>query len=195
MPIPSKERVNELVAELVARRGYDLEDVNVIPAGRHTTVRVMVDSDAGVSLDAIADLSRDISVALDDLTEVGETPYTLEVTTPGVERPLTHERHWRRARGRKVRLSAGGEAVDGRIGAVTDDSVDLVVGGKANPTIRPIALADITDAVVQVEFSPPGERELELAGGVAEGRPISGDRTTERDATELDDTESEGEDK
>ena len=180
MPIPSKERVSELVAEFVARRGFDLEDVKVVPAGKHSTVRVMVDSDTGVDLDEIADLSRGISAALDELTDVGETPYTLEVTTPGIDRPLTHERHWRRARGRKVRLTMsedkGGETLDGRIGKVADGSLDLVIGGKTNPTVRPVALADVANAVVQVEFSPPGERELQLAGGVAEGRPVSGDK-------------------
>lgn len=191
MPIPSEERVNELVAELVVRRGYDLEDVNVTPAGKHSVVRVMVDSDAGADLDAIADLSRDISAVLDDLTEIGETPYTLEVTTPGVDRPLTLERHWRRARGRKVALTLAGERLDGRIGAVAAGAVDLVVGGKADPTIRSIDLADVTDAVVQVEFSKPSARELELTGGVAEGRPISGDRTI--DATEAND-ELDGDD-
>ena len=181
MPIPSQERVSELVGDLISQRGYDLEDVKVSPAGKHSLVRLMVDSDAGVDLDAVAELSRDVSDVLDAVDDFGETPYTLEVTTPGIDRPLTLERHWRRAQGRKVRLEVAGETVDGRVGAIAAGAVDIVVRGKAGPTVRSIPIADVSNAVVQVEFSRPDQRELELTGGVAEGRPKPGDRddTTE----------------
>lgn len=174
MPIPSKERLSELVAELVERRGFDLEDVLVTPAGKHSSVRVVVDADAGVSLDDIAALSNEISVVLDDVSDFGETPYMLEVTTPGIDRPLTHERHWRRARGRKVTLSTATETFEGRIGELADGTIAVVVAGKPGPVIRPVALADVVEAVVQVEFNRPNERELALAGGIAAGRPVPG---------------------
>ena len=83
----------------------DLESVRVSVAGRRRLLRVVVDSDHGVSLDDAADVSRDVSAALLDATDViGDVPYTLEVSSPGVDRPLTEPRHWRRAAGRLVRV-------------------------------------------------------------------------------------------
>ncbi|MFD4183494.1 ribosome maturation factor RimP [Rhodococcus sp. NPDC058514] len=173
MPVPPKERVIELLSDLVHRQGYDLEDVVVTLAGKHSVVRVMVDSDTGLDLDDVAELSRAISETFDATPEFGEAPYTLEVTSPGIDRPLTQDRHWRRARGRKVRIDLADESLTGRIGALGDGVIAIVLPGKGGPSVREIALADIGSAVVQVEFSPPNERELELAGGVAEGRVAS----------------------
>lgn len=172
MPIPSLDRVSELVAEPVRRRGFDVEDVAVVPAGAHSTVRVIVDGDGGVSLDDIAELSREISAAL-DADDGDDSPYTLEVTTPGIGRPLTHPRHWRRARGRKVRIDTAAGPIVGRVGESTDDTVAIVVKDK-QLTVRSVPLADVTKAVVEVEFAAPSARELELCGGVAPGRPVPG---------------------
>lgn len=180
MPVPSRERVVDLLSDLIQRQGYDLEDVTVSQAGSRSVVKVMVDSDSGLALDAVADLSRLVSDRLDAATEFGETPYTLEVTSPGVDRPLTEPRHWRRSRGRRVRIDLPAEQVLGRIGELGDDVVALVVPAKGGPVVREIALAEVVKAVVQVEFSPPNAAELELAGGVAEGRVAPG----ERDETE-----------
>ncbi|MFE3443905.1 ribosome maturation factor RimP [Nocardia sp. NPDC059180] len=188
MPMPTEERVSQLVAGLVERRGFDLEGVEISTAGRHADaearVRVIVDSDDPADLDAIADLSHEVSAQLDDAGDFGESPYLLEVSTPGVDRPLSTERQWRRAQGRKVRVTLrpgaeppdpGGKAsFDARVGKLADDTVALVLGGKAKPHRVSLALADIATAVVQVEFSPPSPRELELAGGVAPGRPAPG---------------------
>ncbi len=183
MPMPTEERVSQLVAGLIARRGLDLEDVRITAAGgSNTRVTVTVDGDETVDMDTIAELSSEVSAALDDAGDFGETPYLLEVTTPGVERPLIEARHWRRARGRKVRvrLHAGAPTPDGesefdaRVGAATDTEVALVLGGKRAPHRVTVALADIGSAVVQVEFSRPGAAEMELAGGVAAGRPEPG---------------------
>lgn len=178
--MPTQERVSDLATELVARRGYDLEGVQILPAGKDTTLRILIDADRGVDLDVIAELSNEISAALDDADVMGATPYTLEVTTPGIDRPLTEERHWRRARGRKVRVGlADGRSLDGRVGALEDGAVTLVVPGRREPEVVSVALADVRKAVVQVEFSAPNPRELELAGGVAAGRPAPGDRAEE----------------
>ncbi|HEY5858177.1 MAG TPA: ribosome maturation factor RimP [Aldersonia sp.] len=178
--MPTQERVSDLATELVARRGYDLESVQILPAGKDTTLRILVDADGGVDLDAIAELSNEISAALDETDVMGAAPYTLEVTTPGVDRPLTQERHWRRARGRKVRVSlADGRSIHGRVGALDAGAVTLVVPGRREPVVVSVPLADVRTAVVQVEFSAPNPRELQLAGGVAAGRPAPGDRAEE----------------
>lgn len=170
MPVPSKERVIELLADLVQRQGYDLEDVTVTLAGKHSAVRIMVDSDAGLELDAVAQLSHDISAVFDEVSDFGESPYTLEVTSPGIDRPLTLDRHWHRARGRKARIDLAHETVVGRIGAFGDGVVAIVIGSRSGVEVRELRLDEIKKAVVQVEFSKPSERELELAGGIPQGR-------------------------
>ncbi|MFD3506975.1 ribosome maturation factor RimP [Nocardia sp. NPDC058666] len=190
MPMPTEERVSQLVAELVARRGFDLEGVAIVAAGNGelapVRVKVTVDSDGPADLDAIAALSRDMSELLDAAGDFGESAYLLEVTTPGVDRPLTTERHWRRAQGRKVRvkLADGADRVedkarfDARVGQLADDAdnptIALVLGGKNKPHRVHVPLTDIAEAVVQVEFNAPGAAELELAGGIAPGRPVPG---------------------
>ncbi|AWK73119.1 ribosome maturation factor RimP [Rhodococcus oxybenzonivorans] len=186
MPVPSKERVTELISDLVHSQGYDLEDVAVNLAGKHSAVRIMVDSDAGLELDAVARLSHTISEVFDSVPDFGETPYTLEVTSPGIDRPLTHERHWRRARGRKVRIDLPNETVVGRIGRWDDDAVEVVIGSRSGPEVRRVPVSDIEKAIVQVEFSKPDPRELELAGGIPEGRvsPSDSDISEEEEVVE-----------
>ncbi|WP_040791368.1 ribosome maturation factor RimP [Nocardia paucivorans] len=184
MPMPTEERVSRLVAGLVEERGFDLEGVEISTMGGQARVRVIVDSDDTADLDRIAELSTRLSNRLDEADDFGATRYLLEVTTPGVDRPLTAERHWRRARGRKVRvtLRPGAPAPEpgcpsrfgARVGALVGDAVTLIVGGKRAPHPITVALADIANAVVEVEFSPPGARELELAGGIVPGRPPAG---------------------
>lgn len=171
MPVPSKERVVELLADLVSDRGYDLEDVNVVAAGKHSAVRIMVDRDEGIDLDALPELSREISDVFDAVSDFGDAPYTLEVTTPGIDRPLTEARHWRRARGRKVRIELAEGKVDGRVGLLDGDAVTVVIKEKGVLSTRSIVLTDVVKAVVQVEFSKPTAEEMDLAGGVVGGRP------------------------
>ncbi|MGW5573855.1 ribosome maturation factor RimP [Nocardia thailandica] len=183
MPMPTEERVSQLVAGLVADRGFDLEGVAITSAGSQARLQVVVDTDGPADLDAIAVLSNDLSETLDAAADFGDTPYLLEVTTPGIDRPLTAERHWRRAQGRKVRvqLREGAEPVEGkkefeaRVGALGDAEIALVLGGKNKPHRVTVPLADIGRAVVQVEFSTPGAAELALAGGIAPGRPTPGE--------------------
>ena len=110
---------------------------------------IALDADGGITLDDVAEYSRDISEALDEADVMGDAPYTLEVTSPGVHRPLTLPRHWRRAATRLVRVQmADGTTVEGRIQDSDDTHVDIEVSGAT----RHIAMADIDKAVVQVEF-------------------------------------------
>lgn len=168
--LPSQQQVIELLDAEFARAGYDIEDVRIDTSTRPPRITVIADGDDGLDLDTIAELSRAASEVLD---EVDSAPYVLEVTSPGVDRPLTSEKHYRRSQGRLAEMSlADGSVVTGRIGAVRDGTVDLVVKQvKKGPAVREIALDTITKAVVQVEFSPPSSRELELAG-------VSGEETS-----------------
>ncbi|MGV1035842.1 MAG: ribosome maturation factor RimP [Candidatus Nanopelagicales bacterium] len=130
--------------------GLDLEDVSVKRAGRRSAVVVVLDKDGGLDLDAIAQASRAVSDALDDSGVTGDLPYVLEVSSPGVDRPLTHARHWRRAADRLVQLSlSDGSNVTGRVLGTDGSTVEVVVDGQ----VRTFDLAQVSRAVVQVEFT------------------------------------------
>src|SRR6201992_2475258 len=110
------KRLAGVIEPAVAAAGMDLETVRMRVAGKRRLLRIVVDSDHGVSLDDAADVSRDISAVLDARNALGEVPYTLEVSSPGVDRPLTEPWHWRRARGRLVKVKVAGEgSVEGRL--------------------------------------------------------------------------------
>lgn len=175
---PRSQDVGDAVAVVVGpvleAHGLDLEGVELSGSGDATVVRVVVDSDTGTDLDDLADVSRELSTALDDTDPdpLGDLHYTLEVTSRGVDRPLTAPRHWRRAQGRKVTAtvrSDGGsdEHVAGRVGRLDESagSVELVVPARRGTwDVRALPLADITSAVVGVDFSSPGPTELALCG-------------------------------
>lgn len=164
--LPSQKEVIELLDGEFARAGYEIEDVIVDQAARPPRITVVADGDDGLDLESIAQLSRTASTLLDKV-DARWTPYVLEVTSPGVDRPLTTEKHFRRARGRKVQLTlSDGTQLTGRIGETRDGAVRLVVraGRQANFSVRELPLEGISKAVVQVEFSPPNPRELELVG-------------------------------
>jgi ribosome maturation factor RimP len=145
---PARADLLDLLAPVVAAAGYDLEDVTVTAAGRRSLVRVIVDADEGVDLDGVADVSRAVSNVLDD-GDAFAGPFVLEVSSPGVDRPLTEPRHWRRARGRLVTVQVGDETLTGRISETTDAAVVLDVGG----TARELAWSGLGAGRVQVEFN------------------------------------------
>jgi len=146
------DAVRGLASDAAGAAGLVLEDVAVQSAGRRRIVRVVVDlpDDAvgGVPMDAVATVSQLLSQRLDDSDAMGGAPYVLEVTSPGVDRPLTERRHWLRARGRLVRVTLReGGTHTGRLTEVTDDEV--VVDG------RPVVWDDVARGRVEVEFNRP----------------------------------------
>lgn len=140
------------LCEPLAELGVDVEEVDIQKAGRRQVVRVVIDRDGGVDLDLVAEVSRRVGELLDEgpLSTAVPGPYVLEVTSPGVDRPLTEPRHWRRALDRLVRVQMhDGSVIEGRIAAVPDDeSVTITVSDADVTLIR----ADVARAVVQVEF-------------------------------------------
>lgn len=163
--LPSPEQVIELLQVEFARVGCEVEDVHIDKRSQPPRIRVIADGDTPLDLESIAELSRTASELL-DAADTGWEPYLLEVSSPGVDRPLTAEKHFRRARGRRVELSLGdGTTVTGRLGATAPGVVDLVVRAGHGWEVRRLPLADIRKAVVQVEFSAPNARELELVAG------------------------------
>ncbi len=164
---------SQLVAVIeptLARHELELDALDIVPAGRRTVLRVTVDGDGpegrGPTLDDIAVASRDLSAALDDSTATGEAPYILEVSSRGVNRPLTLPRHWRRNAGRLVKVTADDGTFLARIVAADEDGVDLAVeadptAGRASGEDTPVrwAYGSITKARVQVELKRSGHQE------------------------------------
>jgi ribosome maturation factor RimP len=151
---PQDALLSVLTGPLLAL-GLDVEDIEVSSAGRRRLVRVLVDKDGGVTLDDIAAATTVVSSALDDADVLGDASYTLEVTSPGIDRPLTEPRHWRRNLDRLVKVkSHDGETFTGRVTEATDSSATIDVDGVAYE----IGFARVASARVQVEFNRPASR-------------------------------------
>ncbi|GAA4554114.1 ribosome maturation factor RimP [Amycolatopsis samaneae] len=166
MPNELASRLEPIVAEAVSAAGFDLDALEVQQAGRRRLVKVVVDSDDGVGLDEVAEVSRAVSAVLDENDHVLASAYTLEVTSPGLDRPLTLPRHWRRARFRLVRVTPHeGEAFVGRVGHAGERAARLLVGGE----LTDVGYASVAKAVVEIEFKQPPAEELKLLEEDASG--------------------------
>ncbi|MBP5860811.1 ribosome maturation factor RimP [Streptomyces sp. LBUM 1478] len=163
MSTTQSERLRELLEPLVRSQGLDLEEIAVDSVGRKRVLRVVVDSDEGADLDAVADVSRALSAKLDETDAMGQSEYTLEVGTPGAERALTEHRHYRRAVDRLVKftLREDGELI-ARILTVDDEGLDLEVPGVKGrkATTRRLAFDQIDKARVQVEFNRKDKKDM-----------------------------------
>ncbi|MCC2593292.1 ribosome maturation factor RimP [Tessaracoccus sp. OS52] len=152
-----ESQLTELVEPILAEHGLELDSLDVTPVGKRKLLRITVDGDGpagrGPLLDDISAASARISAALDSSTAVGQAPFTLEVTSRGVGKPLTEAKHYRRNTGRLVRLWLGGAEVTGRIVGVDGEVVTLDVEGREES----LPLTEISKAVVQVEMNPPKE--------------------------------------
>ena len=182
-PVEDK-RLAGLIEPAIAAAGMDLESLRMTIAGKRRLLRIVVDGDHGVSLDDAADVSREISALLDEANALGEVPYTLEVSSPGVDRPLTEPRHWRRAVGRLVKVKVTGEGtVEGRIIAADADGVtlDLAKGE------RRLELAELGPGAIQIEFGRIPDAELDEAEAVDEDEDpdLAGEEDGEEDDEDL----------
>ena len=149
-----KDQVSELVTPAVSDLGFYLEDVHVATPGSHRIVTCIVDGDASLNLDQVTSVSRVISELLDEAPFMGETPFTLEVTSPGVDRPLTQPRHFAKNVDRLLKIiKLDGSEITGRILSNSDHDVTLTVAVKKETLEQTISLADIKRAVVEIEFN------------------------------------------
>ncbi|MET8148096.1 ribosome maturation factor RimP [Actinoplanes sp. NPDC049668] len=182
-------RVRAVIEPVVAAAGFDLEDVSLSRAGRRHVVRVLVDADGGIGLDDVATVSRGISQALDAAEEAGGEvlagEYQLEVGSPGVDRPLTQPRHWRRNVTRLVTVTVAGKSLTGRVTAADETGVVLDVDGKTSE----IPFADLGPGRVQIEF-----KRLDEAVFPDEEEPDD-DEPGDEDEDEDDDENGEGEER
>lgn len=165
--------LTRLLQPVVSAAGMDLENVRVTAVGRRRLLRVIVDGDGGVTLDDITQISRAVSAELDENGAMGETPYTLEVSSPGADRPLTEPRHWRRAVGRLVRVPLAGRsragdrpgrpaAVEGRVLGTNDSGVLLELPGGQ----REFGYSELGPGKILLEF---GRVTADADGGETDG--------------------------
>ena len=149
-----KDQISELVTPAVSDQGFYLEDVHVATPGSHRIVTCIVDGDASLNLDQVTTVSRVISELLDEAAFMGETPFTLEVTSPGVDRPLTQPRHFAKNIDRLLKIiKLDGSEVTGRILSNTDQDVTLTVAIKKETIEQTVSLSEIKRAVVEIEFN------------------------------------------
>jgi ribosome maturation factor RimP len=139
--------LTELLSPAIKSAGFVLEDVKVTPAGKRRIVAVIIDGEErNPSLDEVTVVSRKVSDILENYSQLGDLPFTLEVTTPGVDRPLTLPRHWRKNVGRLVKITPNeGDAFTSRITSATNELVAL--------ESREIRFSDVKRAVIEIEFN------------------------------------------
>lgn len=168
--------VTPLILPVLESYGLELDQLDIIPAGKRKVLRITVDGDGpkgrGPLLDDIARATRDISDALDESPEIGDAPFTLEVSSRGVGKPLTEPKHYRRNIGRLVlAILVDGSQLRGRITAATDEAVTITVepepGKKLPKDTDPVHVLghdEITKATIQVEMNRKHDPELDEIG-------------------------------
>jgi ribosome maturation factor RimP len=159
MSASQAKALRSLAEPIVAGLDCDLEDVVIRQAGKRRLVRIVVDHHSGgLTLDLVASISREIARELDDSTVLGNSAFVLEVTSPGVDRPLNLPRHWARAVGRLVQVTPkSGDRIEGRVLSTDETEAVLDIDG----TETAVSYADVARAVVQVEFTRIEEVELD----------------------------------
>jgi ribosome maturation factor RimP len=131
--------------------------VNVVVSSRKVPQKVMivVDGDNGISIDDCARISREVSKTLDD-SPVLEAHYMLEVSTPGLDQPLTLKRQYKKNINRKLRVSYQNRIVEGRLLNVTEDAITVEqetgVGKKKEVALIEIQFSEIDKSFVLVSF-------------------------------------------
>jgi ribosome maturation factor RimP len=149
-----KDQISEHITPALHKAGYFLEDVNLVSPGQHRIVTVIVDGESALNLDQVTVASKLVSELLDEATFMGETPFTLEVTSPGIDRPLTLPRHFAKNVDRLLKVTKNdGDVVTGRILANTDSDLTLSVTEKKDVKEVTISLGDIKRAQVEIEFN------------------------------------------
>lgn len=137
--------ISSAISPIIESTGNYLEEVKVLNAGKNKLITIIVDSDSHLNLDQVTQITKSISTTLDELSALGNSPFTLEVTSPGIDRPLTLERHWRKNIGKLVKVVKNNdEIVEGRILSLTSNSAIL--------DSAEINFTDVKKATLVIEF-------------------------------------------
>ena len=148
------QSITDLISPAVTEAGFFLEEVQIASPGSHRIVTCVVDGQTPLNLDQVTVASRVISELLDTAEFMGETPFTLEVTSPGVDRPLTQPRHWTKNLTRLIKITlSDGTITTGRLTEFNDANATLVENIKGRLKEHTVAFADIKRAVVEIEFN------------------------------------------
>ena len=141
----NKEQVAAVITPAIQALGFYVEDISITAAGRRSMLTVIVDGDTHLSLDQVTVATKAISEIVENLPTLGNNPFTLEVTSPGLDRPLTKPRHWRKNKDRLIKIVLNdGKEVTGRI----KDST----GADVTVDEQNIKFADIKRATLEIEF-------------------------------------------
>jgi ribosome maturation factor RimP len=145
-----KEDISDAVTPALSALGFYLEDVTITSAGRRSMLTIIVDGDTHLSLDQVTSATKAIGEIVESIQSLGETPFTLEVTSPGLDRPLTKPRHGRKNIDRLVKIVLlDGKEIKGRIKAANEVSATVDEGE--------IKFSDIKRANLEVEFKQVGK--------------------------------------
>lgn len=154
-----KDQIAELITPALHQAGYFLEDINLVTPGNHRILTVIVDGEIALNLDQVTAASKLVSELIDDAPFMGETPFTLEVTSPGIDRPLTLPRHFAKNVSRLLKVTKNdGEVITGRISSNTDSDVTLEVSLKKEIKEVVLPFVEIKRAVVEIEFNRKDEK-------------------------------------
>ena len=143
--MPLNEEISAAIRPIIEATGNYLEELSITSAGKVKILTVIIDSDTHLNLDQVTAVTKEISEVIEALPELGDGAFTLEVTSPGLDRPLTKPRHWRKNLDRLVKIiMTSGQEIQGRIGEATETIV-LVDSQK-------VSYEDIKRAVLEIEF-------------------------------------------
>ena len=149
-----KEALQTLLTPAVENAGFYLEEVQITSPGNHRTIICVVDGIKPLNMDEVTVVSRVISEILDTAPVVGDEPFTLEVTSPGVDRPLTLPRHWTKNLTRLIKMTMNdGSVLTARLNAFNETHAQLVENIKGRMKNHEVAFADLKKAVVEIEFN------------------------------------------
>ena len=141
----NKEQVLAVITPAIESLGFYIEDITITSAGKRSMLTVIVDGDTHLSLDQVTVATKAISEIVENLPTLGNNPFTLEVTSPGLDRPLTKPRHWRKNQDRLIKIILNdGKEINGRIKDSTESSVTI--------DEQVINFADIKRATLEIEF-------------------------------------------
>lgn len=155
-----KDQISDLLTPALQQAGYFLEEVNLVTPGQHRIVTVIVDGESALNLDQVTEASKIVSALMDEAAFMGEAPFTLEVTSPGIDRPLTLPRHFAKNLTRLLKITkTDGTVVEGRLAASTDSEITVTVTAKKETHDVVVAIAEIKRAIVEIEFNRKGGDE------------------------------------
>lgn len=149
-----KDQISELLTPALQQAGYILEEINLVTPGQHRIVTVIVDGESALNLDQVTEASKIVSALMDEAEFMGESPFTLEVTSPGIDRPLTLPRHFAKNITRLLKVTkTDGAVVEGRLTESSDSDITIAVTTKKETSDVVVAIADIKRAIVEIEFN------------------------------------------